>query len=383
MNTRFGILGTGSIVGKYAQASRLLPGLELVAIASRDGARAQAAAGQLGIPQAYGGYEQLLADPRVDAVIVALHNGLHCEWTCRALAVGKHVLCEKPLACNAREAEQMFAAAHANQRWLLEAFMYRFHPQMPEVFRRVRAGEVGRVLQVNSHRMSQGREPGNMRYRSDAGGGALLDIGCYCVSFSQAVAGGEPRQVTASAHFDPATGVDLTLTGTLVFEPDPSGGRASRRAESTGEAAPQRAEQPAAQREPWSPVAPPAAGKLRPPELITAQFCCSFESEPSYSAEIVGTTGRILIPNPWMPPSWPSAITVVRAGQSETVCLTPSTAPAHVLASFALELAHFAECIQQNRVPTFPPGDNAERASLGIARTLDAVLAAVRSNRTG
>ena len=336
MNTRFGILGTGSIVGKYAQASRLLPGLELIAIASRDGARAQAAAAKLGIPQAYGGYEQLLADPRVDAVIVALHNGLHCEWTCRALAAGKHVLCEKPLACSACEAEQMFAAAHANQRWLLEAFMYRFHPQMPEVFRRVRAGEVGRVLQINSHRMSQGREPGNMRYRPEAGGGALLDIGCYCVSFSQAVAGGEPRHVTASAHFDPATGVDLTLTGTLVFK-----------------------------------------------DAVSAQFCCSFESEPSYSAEIVGTTGRILIPNPWMPPSWPSAITVVRAGQNETVCLTPSTAPAHVLTSFALELAHFADCIQQNRAPTFPPGDDAERASLGIARTLDAVLAAARSDRTG
>ena len=331
MNTRFGILGTGSIVGKYAQACRLLPGLELVAIASRDGARAQAAAAKLGIPRAYGSYDQLLADPHVDAVIVALHNGLHCEWTCRALAASKHVLCEKPLACNAREAEQMFAAAHANQRWLLEGFMYRFHPQMPEVFRRVRAGEVGRVLQINSHRMSQGREPGNMRYRPEAGGGALLDIGCYCVSFAQAVTGGEPWQVTASAHFDPVTGVDLTLTGLLVFN-----------------------------------------------DAVTAQFCCSFESEPSYSAEIVGTTGRILIPNPWMPPSWPSDFTVVRAGQSETVCRTPSAAPAHVFTAFALELAHFADCIQQNCAPAFPPGDDAERASLGIARTLDAVRTAAQ-----
>ena len=332
MNTRFGILGTGPIVGKYAQACRLLPGLELVAIASRDGDRARATAAKLGIPRAFTGYDSLLADPAVDAVIVALHNGLHCEWTCRALAAGKHVLCEKPLACNAGQAAQMFAAAHANQRWLLEGFMYRYHPQMPEIFRRVRTGEIGRVLHINTRRMSHGREADNMRYCADAGGGALLDIGCYCVSFVQAVTEGEPVRVTAQAHFDPVTGVDLTLTGTLIF-----------------------------------------AGE------VSAQFCCSFESEPSNGAEIVGTAGRILIPNPWMPPSWPSDFTIVRGGQSESVCLTPPGAPAHVLTSFALELAHFAECIQQNRAPTFPPGDDAERASLGIARTLDAVIAAARS----
>jgi len=366
MNTRFGILGTGPIVGKYAQACRLLPGLELVAIASRNGDRARATAAKLGIPRADAGYDTLLADPKVDAVIVALHNGLHCEWTCRALAAGKHVLCEKPLACNAVQAAEMFAAAHANQRWLLEGFMYRFHPQMPEIFRRVRAGEIGRVLHVNARRMSQGREAGNMRYRQDAGGGALLDIGCYCVSFAQAVTGREPVGVNASAHFDPATGVDLTLTGTLEFAPDPSGGRASRRAEPVGESPPQRAE-PAAQPE------------LRSPAVITAQFCCSFESEPSYGAEIIGTAGRILIPHPWMPPSWPTDFTVVRAGKSETIRMEPSGAPAHVLTSFALELVHFAECIQQNRAPIFPPGDDAEQASLGIARTLDAVIASARS----
>ena len=332
MNTRFGILGTGPIVSKYAAACRLLPGLELVALASRDGDRACATAEKLGILRAHAGYDSLLADPGVDAVIVALHNGLHCEWTCRALAAGKHVLCEKPLACNAGQAAQMFAAAHANQRWLLEGCMYRYHPQMAEIFRRVRAGEIGRVLHINTRRMSHGREAENMRYRADAGGGALLDIGCYCVSFVQAVTGAEPTRVTAQAHFDPVTGIDLTLTGTLFFQ-----------------------------------------------DHVSAQFCCSFESEPSNGAEIVGTTGRILIPNPWMPPYWPSDFTVVRGGQGETVCVTPPGAPAHVLTSFALELAHLAGCIQQNRAPTYPPGDDAERASLGIARTLDAVSAAARS----
>ena len=331
MNTRFGILGTGSIVGKYAAACRLLPGLELVAIASRDADRVCATAAQLGIPRAHTGYDCLLHDPDVDAVIIALHNGLHCEWTCRALAAGKHVLCEKPLACNAGDAAQMFAAARTHRRWLMEAFMYRFHPQLPEILRRIHAGEIGRVLHINSHRMSQGREASNMRYQRDAGGGALLDIGCYCVSLAQAVTGVEPIRVQANAHFDPVTGVDLTLTGMLVF-----------------------------------------------PEDVTANFCCSFESEPSYGAEIVGTTGRILIPNPWMPPVWPSDFTIVRAGKSEIIRMTPPEVPAHILAPFALELTHFAECIRQDRAPVFPPGDDAERASLGIARTLDSVIAAAR-----
>jgi len=361
MNMRFGILGTGPIVGKYAQACRLLPGLELVAIASRDGDRARATAAKLGIPRAYAGYDSLLADPKVDAVIVALHNGLHCEWTCRALAAGKHVLCEKPLACNAVQAAEMFAAAHANRRWLLEGFMYRYHPQMTEIFRRVRAGEIGRVLHIHSRRMSLGREADNMRYRQDAGGGALLDIGCYCVSFAQAVTGREPVSVNASAHFDPATGVDLTLTGTLEFAPEPAGGRT----------------EPAAQTELRQELRVRLG--LHPPTVITAQFCCSFESEPSYGAEIIGTAGRILIPHPWMPPSWPTDFTVVRAGKSETIRIEPPGAPAHVLTSFALELAHFAECIQQNRAPVYPPGDDAEQASLGIARTLDAVIASARS----
>ena len=332
MNMRFGILGTGPIVSKYAQACRLLPGLELVAVASRDGDRARATAAKLGISRAHAGYDSLLADSGVDAVIVALHNGLHCEWTCRALAAGKHVLCEKPLACNAVEATQMFAAAHTHGRYLLEGFMYRYHPQMPEIFRRIRSGEIGRVLHINCRRMSHGREADNMRYRADAGGGALLDIGCYCVSFVQAVTGVEPVRVMANAHFDPVTGVDLTLAGTLLFPAD-----------------------------------------------VTAQFGCSFETEPSNEAEVVGTAGRILIPNPWMPPSWPASFTVIRSGQRETVCLTPPGVPAHVLTSFALELVHFAECIQQNRAPIFPPGDDAEQASLKIARTLDAVIAAARS----
>jgi predicted dehydrogenase len=324
MNTRFGILGSGWIVRKYAEACRLLPGLELVAIASRDGERARTVAAQNNIPRAHTGYDALLADREVDVVINALHNGLHCEWSIRALQAGKHVLCEKPLGCNAVEVERMFAAARAAGRLLMEAFMYRSHPQMPLILECVRAGGLGRLLHIRSYRMSQGREPGNPRYDKQAGGGALLDVGCYCVNFSRVVAGAEPVRVTAHAHV--VGDVDLTLTGTLEF-----------------------------------------------PDNVTAQFCCSFESEPSFGAEIVGTDGRILIAHPWMPPVWPTEFTVVRAGRSEIIRVEPPAVPAHVFANFALELAHVADCVRQNRSPLISEPD-----SLGNAQVLDALLSAAR-----
>jgi len=315
---RFGILGSGLIVRKYADACRLGTGIELVALASREAGRARVTAAQHGIARAHAGYEALLADDGVDAVINALHNGLHCDWTCRALAAGKHVLCEKPLACSSAEAEQMFAAAHRHGRWLMEAFMYRFHPQMPMIRERLPA--LGRILYVNSRRMSRGREAGNPRYDAAAGGGALMDIGCYCVDFARVVFDDEPAGITAAAHFGP-TGVDLTLAGTLVF-----------------------------------------------PGNSTAQFCCSFESEPSYGAEVVGTNGRILIPHPWMPPIWPTEFHVVQGATSETVCVKPAGVPQHILAPFVVELEHFADCIRQNRPPQITEAD-----SRGNMRAIEAL----------
>lgn len=322
---RFGILGTGWVVRKHVEACRLMPGLDIVAIASRDGERARAAAAQFQIPHAHAGYEALLADPGVDAVINALHNGLHCEWTCRALAADKHVLCEKPLACNAAEVEQMFAAAHKAGKLLMEGFMYRFHPQMPLILQRVHNGEIGRLIHIRSHRMALGREAGNPRYRLGDGGGALLDIGCYCVNFSRAVTGSEPTHVNAHAHF--VNGIDLTLTGMLEF-----------------------------------------------PGHVTAQFCCSMESEPSFGAEIIGTDGRIVLPHPWMPPVWPTDFTIVRGLKSETIRVQPADVPQHVLVGFALQIAHFADCVREGGMPLITESD-----SLGNARVLERLLAAAHA----
>jgi predicted dehydrogenase len=329
---RCGILGTGWILGKYAEAIPLIDDAVLVAVASRDPERARAAASQRKIPRAHPNYESLINDPEIDIIINGLHNGLHCEWSVRALQAGKHVLCEKPLACSSDEVDKMFAAAHANQRWLLEGFMYRFHPQMAEAKRRVTAGEIGRVLYIRSHRAAKGRGRENPRYWRDAGGGALMDIGCYCVNLSRFFADAEPRRVEANAHFDEQTGVDLTLNGSLHFA-----------------------------------------------DGVTAHFVCSMEAEPSYAAEIIGTEGRLLIPHPWSPPVWPAELHLTRQGKTEIIRIEASDAPPNILAPFALELKHLCQCVRENRAPKFPAGSDAEQDSRGNMRVLEALLESARA----
>ena len=334
MKLRCGILGTGWMLGKFADAFQLIDEAALLAVASRDGDRARAAATRRNIPRAHPNYESLIADPEIDIVINALHNGLHCEWTVRALAAGKHVLCEKPLACSSAEVEKMFAAARANQRWLMEGFMYRFHPQMAEAKRRVAAGKIGRVVYIRSHRAAHGREQGNPRFWRDAGGGTLMDIGCYCVNFSRFFADAEPQRVEAHAHFDEQTGVDLTLSGSLQF----AGG-------------------------------------------VSAHFVCSMESEPSYAAEIIGTEGRLLVPNPWSPPFWPAELHLTRQGKTETIRIETPPILQHVLAPFALELKHFCHCVREGSAPQFPPAVDAERDSRGNMRAIEALLESAREHR--
>jgi len=319
---RWGFLGAGKILGKIGTAFQLTDRAELVAIASRDLSRAEAAAKTYGAKRAVAGYEALLADPEVDVVFNALHNGLHCEWTVRALEAGKHVLCEKPLACSVAEVERMFAAAHANRRWLMEAFMYRFQPQISEVKRRVDAGEIGRLLHIRASYATKGRELENPRYWRDAGGGALMDVGCYCVNAARLFAGSEPVRVSAQAHFQ---NVDLTLAGTLEF-----------------------------------------AGN------VTAHIVCSFESEGVYSIEVTGTDGKLLIPNPWLPAGNYGELILTRAGKSETIRIpTP-----HQYSHFAGEIDHFSDCVRENRAPTVVT----EADSRGNMQVMEALLASARAS---
>jgi predicted dehydrogenase len=186
----------------------------LVSIASRDPERARAFASEFGVGRVASDYDAVLADPEVDAVYIPLVNNLHLEWTLRAFAAGKHVLCEKPLGMNAAEAERMAEAAESSGRLLMEAFMYRFHPR-PQAFVE---GLRGRdILHVHATFGFPEEDRANYRMQRELGGGALLDVGCYTVNVARWLLG-EPRTVLAQAHVDPGSGVDLSTSALLGFE---------------------------------------------------------------------------------------------------------------------------------------------------------------------
>ena len=213
---RWGILGTGMMARKFAAD---LPHSEtgaLAATASRSKAAAESFAREFG-GRAIAGYERLLADPSIDAVHLSLPNGLHHDWTIRALRAGKHVLCEKPMARNAAEAEAMFAVAEECGKVLVEAFMYRAHPLIQRLIRLVRSGGIGepRLMRTN-FTFARAASPDDARYDPAQGGGSLMDVGCYCVNFARALAGAEPVSVSATAHLHPL-GVDDYAAGTLTF----------------------------------------------------------------------------------------------------------------------------------------------------------------------
>ena len=185
---------------------------------SRDAARAQAYAAEKGIERAHGSYEELLADPEVDAVYIPLPNSMHVPWTITALQAGKHVLCEKPLARDPRLVEQAFDAAAAADRVLMEAFMWRFHPQTDELVRLVRSGAVGEVRYVHAAFAFGGIGGENVRLQKALEGGALMDVGCYCVSALRLLCG-EPVRVSGEQVLG-GDGVDVRFAGLMRFESD-------------------------------------------------------------------------------------------------------------------------------------------------------------------
>jgi predicted dehydrogenase len=192
--------------------------VELAAVASRDGARAQAYAAEHGIPRAHGGYEALLADDEVDAVYISRPNRLHHEWTLKALAAGKHVLVEKPYSRRAAEAEEAWDAAAAAGLVLMEAFMYRHHPQAAKARALVADGAIGRLRAIRATFSFRLDDSSNIRMLADLDGGALMDVGCYCVSGSRLLAG-EPERVFGEQVVGP-TGVDVDFLGTMRFPGD-------------------------------------------------------------------------------------------------------------------------------------------------------------------
>ena len=222
---KWGILSTANIGVK-----RIIPAIiagqngVVAAIASRDRDRATAIAATFGIPRSYGDYQALLDDADIEAVYNPLPNHLHVEWTVKALDAGKHVLCEKPIALNAAEAQAIVAARDRSGRRVIEAFMLRFHPQWQRVRALVHSGRIGSVRAMQSAFLFTVLDPNNVRNRPELGGGALYDVGCYPIVTARYVFGCEPSRAIALVERDPALGVDRVTSGLLDF---PGGGQLS------------------------------------------------------------------------------------------------------------------------------------------------------------
>ena len=292
---RWGVLSTASIA-----TEKVIPGLrrsalgDLVAIASRDGATATSVAARLAIPRAHASYEALLADPDVDAIYVPLPNHLHAEWAIAALRAGKHVLCEKPLALTAADAERMAAVAEVEGRLLMEAFMYRHHPSWIAVRDLVASGRIGRLEAVESWFSYFNDDPANIRNVRAYGGGAVYDIGCYSVNLSRMLFGAEPVGVSAAIRRDPISGVDVLTSGRLVF----------------------------------------ADG--------IASFTCGIRLEPDQRVHVYGSEGRISIEIPFnIPPDLPTRVFLTQGGDPpvspaiETLTFEPADAYACEADAFA------------------------------------------------
>jgi len=215
---KWGIVSTADINRKLIPGAHASEKVELVAVASRDQARADAYAREWGIPRAYGTYEALLADPDIEAVYISLPNTLHCEWSIKAVEAGKHVLCEKPLTRHPDEAAAAFDAAERAGRLLSEAFMYRHNPQTRRLAQLVEEGAIGELRLVRSTFSYGLYDVENIRLRTDLEGGALMDVGCYNVSGSRLL-GGEPERVWGEAWYGPS-GTDWVFTGTMRFPGD-------------------------------------------------------------------------------------------------------------------------------------------------------------------
>ena len=320
---RLGILGAARIAERrVAPAIRAAANATVTAIASRDAERAQSFAQRLDIPKAYGSYTALLDDPQIDAVYIALPNALHCEWTLQAAARGKHVLCEKPLAASAAEAEAMLAACAAHGVLLMEAFMYRFHPQNEQALALVRSGAIGNVRLVRAAFCFTIADETNIRLDPALAGGSLMDVGAYCVSAARTMLGAEPAEALAMAQMG-ASGVDETFAGLLSF---PGGALAS--------------------------------------------FECSFRMPYRAVCEIIGARGCIELPSPFITNNKAMSIVLHHPDdRAETFSFPP-------VDQYTRMVEHFAECVLSGRPLRYPPSE--ARAQM---QALDALRASARTGR--
>ena len=306
---RWGILGTGKSARKFAGQLHQSRRARLLAVGSRSADSADGFAGEFG-GTGYGSYEDMLADPNVDAVYNSLPNALHHAWTIRAIESGKHVLCEKPIAATAAETEAMFDAAERTGRLLVEAFMYRCHPAVQRLITMVRDGAIGQPKLIRTHfTFNRPDSPEDVRYQPGLAGGSLMDVGCYCINLARALAGGEPTAVHAAAHLH-AAGVDDYAAGTLDFD-----GR------------------------------------------VLCAFTCGMTVDADRTTYVGGSDGYAAIDTPWFSDG---TFTLVRAGQREVIRAEAS------MEQYALEAEAFAACVSGEAEPWISKSD-----TLGNMRVLD------------
>jgi predicted dehydrogenase len=305
------LLSTANINGEILAGAAASDRVEVVAVASRDRARAEAYAVERGIGRAHGSYDALLADDAVDAVYISLPNGMHHEWTMHALAAGKHVLCEKPYSRRPADVIEAFDAADAAGLVLMEAFMYRHHPQTKLVAELVRGGAVGRLVSVLSTFTFSLHDLSDVRALPELDGGALMDTGCYCVSGSRLLAG-EPDSVLAESVIG-STGIDMATYATLRFADD-----------------------------------------------VVAQFDTSFLAPRRQYLEVVGDEAVLVAYAPWRV-DWPGEVQIDRDGEIEVVEVPEAN-------SYHLQLDNLAAAIAGEE-----PALLGREDALGQATVIDAL----------
>lgn len=310
MTVAWGILSTAKINELVLQGVGPSEAVKVLAVASRDPRRAEEYARLHGIERAYGSYESLLGDADVEAVYISLPNSMHVEWSIRALEAGKHVLCEKPLSRRADDVQAAFATAERAGKLLSEAFMYRHHPQTRRALELIGEGAIGRLGLIRSSFSFVLDQPENIRLRAALDGGALLDVGCYCVNASRLLAG-EPERVFGEATLG-GDGVDVRFAGVLRFPGD-----------------------------------------------VLAHFDCGLALAERDELEVVGDEGSLFLDDPWHCRN--PQIELRRGGTTERLAVEPGD-------PYRLELEEFSAAIRGNRPPLLGHAD-----ALGQARTIEAL----------
>jgi D-xylose 1-dehydrogenase (NADP+, D-xylono-1,5-lactone-forming) len=316
MSVRWGLLSTAQINLPILAAARASDRADVIAVASRESGRAEAYAREHGLERAYGTYEALLEDPDIEAVYISLPNGLHIPWTIRALEAGKHVLCEKPFSRRVEDVERAFDLAEARGLVLSEAFMYRHHPQTAKLAELVAEKAIGQLRVVRaafSFPLAAERGEGDTRFDPELEGGALMDVGCYCVNAIRLLAG-EPERVKAEQVLGPS-GVDVVFAGTLLHA-----------------------------------------------DGVVAHFDCGFVLPRRSELEVVGEEGSLFVATPFQVSS--PGIELRRADGVEHVAVEPGD-------SYLLELENVSAAIRGEATLLLGRDD-----AVGQARTIEALYGA-------